>query len=165
VSESGLEILDFHGPEILGKRESIARFLLSLREERYSFALEEEDLARSKRMLIAIDDDGNWIALVGWRQRWWGGVFFLVVHRDHQRQGLGKRLTHELVERVPKGMLLLLSVDRSNTRARKLYTDAGFATLKRGKQHAFMALRNTAFFWLGAPLRIGFLLRSLWNQG
>ena len=160
MSESEVKLVTYRGDEPEGQWENIIRFLHTLNEERYTFALGEEELSKSKMMKVAISENGGWIALSGWRHRWWGGVFYLVVHRDHQRQGLGKKLTLDLVKEVPKGMLLLLSVDRSNTRARKLYTDAGFVTLKRGKNHAFMAYRTPLFSLLELPLRLGFLLRS-----
>jgi len=160
VKKGSLDIQVLEANQLQENREAITRFVLSLQEERYTFALEVEDLIGSQCMLVARDHGGHWAGLSGWRPRWWGGVFYLVVHRDHQRQGLGKQLTFELARRVPKRMLLLLSVDRSNTRARKLYEDAGFVTLKRGKHHAYMAYRNHAYFYWGVVLRLVMLFRA-----
>ena len=165
MSDSDIEIITLRDSAAGEEWDRITRFLHSLNEERYTFALEEDELSRSSMMKVAVGSDGSWIGMSGWRRRWWGSVFFLVVHRDHQRMGLGKKLTLELVKEVPSRMLLMLSVDRSNTRARKLYTDAGFVTIKRGKNQAFMAFKNPLFSILELPLRIGFLLRSLVNPG
>lgn len=161
MSQEDVVLTFLEGDAVQEHRDKMSHFLLSLNEERFTFALEEEQLLSSQAVMVAANSSGDWLGMAGWRPNWWGGVFFLVVRKDYQRLGIGKRLTLGLVAKVHHGMLLLLSVDRSNTRARKLYTDAGFHTLKRGKSHAFMVLGNRAYTLFGLPLKFAFLIRSL----
>jgi ribosomal protein S18 acetylase RimI-like enzyme len=131
--------------QVVREQDALRRFLLSLQEERYTFGLCEDALLRAEALHVLMDSGGHWVGLGGWRRQWGVRVFFLVIHRDQQRQGLGKRLTRSVVATLPPWALLLLQVARGNTQARKLYADAGFVTLYRGKMDVLMAYRNTAY--------------------
>lgn len=128
--------------------------MLSLTEEKHTFGLSPDQVMQAHRLWLMKDERGEVIALSGWRVKGWVWRYFIIVHRDHQSRGLGKELTQLALSEQRPHRLLLLSVLRSNTRARKLYDRLGFLPVYRGSPDLYMVYDSTfsrlakPFLWL-----------------
>ena len=141
----------FNNSEVQTHREELQRFVHSLKEEKLTFSLDYEQILGAEELCVGVDDSGHWCGLGGYRLKWGIGIFFLVIHRDMQNKGLGKQLTSEILANFPRKKILLLSVSRSNTAARRLYDGLGFKTINRTSQYVIMGL-NRDYFPIVKPL-------------
>ena len=131
------------GPYAKVLQDSVLKFLYSLTTEQESFLLNQEQVLKALELFIIKDLDGQKIiGLAGIRPQKFYGLLFLVVHKDFQGMGLGKKLLLAVLETVPRNKLLLLTVHRSNVKARKLYKTNHFLTMHRHKILAYMIYGN-----------------------
>jgi ribosomal protein S18 acetylase RimI-like enzyme len=136
----------------------------SLKDEKTTFSLNYEKVMASAHLSVISNDKGEWLGMAGYRKIGMVSLFFLVVHRDAQNLGLGRKLTAMVLNRVYPWQLMLLTVTRSNLKARRLYDAFGFHTLQRGREDVVMALSNSIMrltkplLWLALNLR-GYLKR------
>jgi ribosomal-protein-alanine N-acetyltransferase len=105
--------------------------------EQWSAAMFWNELANGHHYLVALDDEAlvgyGGLAVSGPGEAW---VNNIAVRRDHQRQGIGRRLLEALLERAREhgARSVLLEVAADNKAAQKLYDAYGFAVvgLRRG---------------------------------
>lgn len=154
------DIIHLTREDIVREEASIYRFINSLKEERTTFGLSFEKIMTAFYLVVVKDKaTGQWLGLSGYRQKGLIAIFFLVIHRDAQGLGLGRRLTATVLRKFSPWQLMLLSVTRSNLKARRLYDAFGFETLQRGRQDVIMALGNPMLrfvkpmVWLGLNLK------------
>ena len=142
MSDVVYEIVALNHKEVLEHRETIYRFMNSLQDEKTTFGLNYEKVMSSFRLSVVVHTDGHWLGMAGYRKVGMVSLFFLVVHRDAQSLGLGRKLTAAVLKNFHPWQLMLLTVTRSNLKARRLYDVFGFQTLKRGREDVIMALGN-----------------------
>ena len=105
--------------------------------EQWSAAMFWNELANGHHYLVALDDEAlvgyGGLAVSGPGEAW---VNNIAVRRDHQRQGIGRRLLEALLEqaRDHEARTVLLEVAADNKAAQNLYDAYGFAVvgLRRG---------------------------------
>ena len=105
--------------------------------EQWSAAMFWNELANGHHYLVALDDEAlvgyGGLAVSGPGEAW---VNNIAVRRDHQRQGIGRRLLEALLEqaRDHEARTVLLEVAADNKAAQNLYDMYGFAVvgLRRG---------------------------------
>lgn len=164
MPEIVFEIVELKRKEVLEQREAIYRFMNSLKEEKTTFGLSYEKVMSSSCLSVVVHSDGSWLGMAGYRKAGLVAMFFLVVHRDTQSLGLGRRLTATVLKKFNPWELMLLTVTRSNLNARRLYDAFGFQTMQKGRQDVVMALGNPIMrlikplLWLALHLR-GWLSR------
>jgi ribosomal protein S18 acetylase RimI-like enzyme len=137
-----VEIVRMGRKEVLAHQEHIYKFMNSLRDEKNTFSLSFEKVMSSLEMSVVKGADGRWLGMAGYRRESIFAIFFLVVHRDAQSMGLGRRLMISVLRHFPMWRMMLLNVTRSNLKARRLYDAYGFEVLHRGTQDVSMAFMN-----------------------
>ena len=106
-------------------RAAVLAFLGGLTVERETFAPPAENVLRCSPLIMA------WagplvVGLSGWQIGADRAVYLMCVHRDHQGQGLGRRLMLAAIDLAPRGLVLCLAVRATNARARRLYESTGW---------------------------------------
>ena len=105
--------------------------------EQWSAAMFWNELANGHHYVVALDDQAlvgyGGLAVTGPGEAW---VNNIAVRRDHQRQGIGRRLLEALLDqaRAHEARSVLLEVAADNKAAQNLYDAYGFAVvgLRRG---------------------------------
>jgi ribosomal protein S18 acetylase RimI-like enzyme len=147
------QIIKFNRAEVLERFDEIQRFMHSLQEEKLTFALQSEQLLEAHCLAVAMDVQGKWLGVAGYRFKYGIGLFFLVIHREAQSKGLGKQLAQQVLAAYSPWKLMLLTVTRSNDHARRLYDGVGFKTLNRTRLFVVMGL-NRGIFKLLQPFLV-----------
>ena len=98
--------------------------------EQWSAAMFWNELANGHHYVVALDDQAlvgyGGLAVTGPGEAW---VNNIAVRRDHQRQGIGRRLLEALLDqaRAHEARSVLLEVAADNQPAQTLYDTYGFA--------------------------------------
>ena len=112
--------------------------------EQWSAAMFWNELANGHHYLVALDDEAlvgyGGLAVSGPGEAW---VNNIAVRRDHQRQGIGRRLLEALLEqaRDHEARTVLLEVAADNKPAQTLYDTYGFAIV--GRRRGYYQPSNT----------------------
>ena len=152
------------GPYSKSLQDAILKFLYALTVEQDSFLLTQDQVLKARELFILRDAQNQKVlGLGGIRPQKYYGLFFLVVHKDFQGMGLGKKLMESVLDGVDQNRLLLVTVHRSNVKARKLYKTHKFATIHRHRVLAYMVYENKIGRLLKWPVTLVVALHCLFN--
>ena len=85
----------------------------------------------------------------------------MVVHRSFQGKGIGRKLTRACLREASWSDILMLSVMRSNMRARRIYKSENFSTLHHGRLSVYMLHNHGLGRLLKVPIVMLLILRGL----
>ncbi len=161
AANSGARVSVVRPPYAAEVFEEVKRFYYSLGPEFDIFHLALDQIFESKILGLLWSRDGRVAGVAGVRARYGVWMFFMVMRADHQGQGHGRNLTRTVMGGVPPTRLVLLTVQRSNMKARKLYKSSGFVTINRHKGQVTMLYNRGIGPWLRLPLIVAVFARNL----
>jgi len=138
----------------------ITKFYFTLTQEQDSFTLSLEQIQESSQLVLLYNEDEEIVGVAGLRKMFLHSRYFMVVHKDYQGKGYGKKIISKILTAYPKRSLLLLSVGRSNLNARRLYNTVDFKTIYRHKTMAFMLYNNKSGQWFRWPVLLFIFIKS-----
>lgn len=161
ISPYRIEVLT--SPLSAEQRAELTRFFCTLNREQELFQLRLEQILEANRFSLLWAEDGHIVGIAGLRPKGRFWIFFLVVAQAHQSKGLGKKLTQHLMQTCLPHEIVLLTVLRSNLKARMLYKSTDFNTINRFKSSATMLYGNKAGRRYRWPITCLILLRNWWR--
>ncbi|WP_290901981.1 GNAT family N-acetyltransferase [Ferroglobus sp.] len=128
-------------------REELADFVSSLREEKEMFRTPLEDLVKSEVILVE-RVNGEIAGICGIIKERVFPRLYLVVRRDHQGRGVGKKLHLRLKECVEENYFLVkVTVRKNNKKALSLYKDVDYRVVREDDGFYYMIrLTKYVFF-------------------
>ena len=149
-----------YGPYDQKLHSEIMKFYYSLTQEQDSFTLSLEQILDSSQIVLLYNQDNNVVGVAGLRAMFLHSKYFMVVHKDYQGKGYGKKIISQILHNFSKRALLLLSVERSNINARRLYNTVDFKIIYRHKTNAIMLYNNKAGQWFRWPIMLLLFIKS-----
>lgn len=136
------KIVKIRAPFSQEEQDLVTRFYFSLSSEQELFNLPLEHIMSANRLAMLFHED-RVVGIAGIRSVSKIGLYFMAVHRDFHGKGLGKKLMDDALSMIGPFELLMLTVQRSNVKARRLYKTMDFVTIYRYKIDAIMLYMNT----------------------
>lgn len=122
-------------------QSELMKFFFSLKNEQDAFSLTFEQI-QSASQLFYICKNKEIFGIAGIRRIFFINIYFMVVKEEEQGKGYGKKLMTKVLKEL-SGKLIILSVNRANIKARRLYNTLHFDTIFREKYIAYMLYMNT----------------------
>jgi ribosomal protein S18 acetylase RimI-like enzyme len=122
------------------QRDRLMAFYESLESERETFQLPLESILKSHLLYVVEDESGQIKALAGLRKKCCLSVFFVVVKEEFQGHGMGKQLTKTCFNALNLWNPIVLTVERHNKKAQRLYETLGMHVIS-ANQHRVVMLK------------------------
>lgn len=146
-------------------QDSVIKFMYSLTVEQEFLILTQDQVLSSKELFVikSTNEDDKIVGVGGLLEHRFHNLFFMVVNKNYQGIGLGKKLIKDITSTIGTCQLTLLTVHRSNVDSRRLYKTYGFMTIFRHRILATMVYKNKIGRWFKGPLICWIYIKSLFD--
>lgn len=113
--------------------EELTQFYNTLSCELDTFLLPLGKILSANLLSILRNEDGNIVGIAGIRPTFIFKLFFILLKKEYQGKGLGGKITTHILSAHNKFTILLLTVEKDNIKAKKIYLRHGFTIINQYK--------------------------------